>query len=368
MVQFIQQGIVPSLGRGLLWLYVQRRYGSHREHFEGVSACGVNLYTEYQIKMKGILGIFLALVLLSAVPSIAQTSKPSPTVAAKAATAQPKDVVPKSVAPKADDSMTNDHVIKLVKSGLSDSIIVAAIERAEHKRFDTSADGLVNLKSQGVSDQVIAAVLGIKYEPPAKPAPEMVDAKPAPAVESKAAPPQEANASTGTVKAAEPSSSKFGFFGKIIPKVKVQKSDSTDLAEAKANNGSKPWEPSAVNTIAVGNGEPAFIRTTLPKNQAMSKTKSYLDSKQFFDLAVESDRISSGWAWDRRCGPGIQHCEDRVVADFSLEGSQTVVRLRVIERKREGGLSEKPWHENSESRGKETSLMASELQRRLTEK
>ena len=50
--------------------------------------------------------------------------------------------------------MTNDDVIKMVKSGLGEAIVLQSIDAAEPK-FDTSPDGLVKLKNGGVSDKVI---------------------------------------------------------------------------------------------------------------------------------------------------------------------------------------------------------------------
>jgi hypothetical protein len=38
-----------------------------------------------------------------------------------------------------------------------------------------------------------------------------------------------------------------------------------------------------------------------------------------------------------------------------------VIRVQVTERKREGGISEKPWNESSTSKGKETAQMAADL-------
>ncbi len=58
----------------------------------------------------------------------------------------------------AQPSLNNDAVIKLVKSGLSDDLIVTTIN-ASPGSYDTSADGLIALKKGGASDKVIAAVV-----------------------------------------------------------------------------------------------------------------------------------------------------------------------------------------------------------------
>ncbi len=61
--------------------------------------------------------------------------------------------------------MTNEDVIKMVRGGLSDATVLQAIDNAE-PRFDTSPDGLVKLKQEGVSDAVIQRLLGKKPVPP----------------------------------------------------------------------------------------------------------------------------------------------------------------------------------------------------------
>jgi hypothetical protein len=58
----------------------------------------------------------------------------------------------------AQQSMNNDSVMKLCKSGLSDDVIVTTINSAPGD-YKTSADDLVALKTAGASDKVIAAVV-----------------------------------------------------------------------------------------------------------------------------------------------------------------------------------------------------------------
>jgi len=55
--------------------------------------------------------------------------------------------------------LTNADVIKMTRAGLGENVILASIEGAVEKRFDTSADALVALKQAGVSDAVLAALL-----------------------------------------------------------------------------------------------------------------------------------------------------------------------------------------------------------------
>ena len=69
----------------------------------------------------------------------------------------------------AQQAMNNDSVVKLVKAGLSDDLIVSTIN-ASPGSYDTSADGIIALKTAGASDKVIAAMIA-KAAAPATPPP-----------------------------------------------------------------------------------------------------------------------------------------------------------------------------------------------------
>ena len=58
----------------------------------------------------------------------------------------------------AQQAMNNDSVIKMMKAGLSDDIIVGSIN-SQPGQYDTSANGLIALKSAGVSDKVVGAIM-----------------------------------------------------------------------------------------------------------------------------------------------------------------------------------------------------------------
>ena len=58
----------------------------------------------------------------------------------------------------AQQALNNDGVIKLVKAGLSDDLIVSTIS-ASPGTYDTTANGLIALKTAGVSDHVVTAVV-----------------------------------------------------------------------------------------------------------------------------------------------------------------------------------------------------------------
>lgn len=58
----------------------------------------------------------------------------------------------------AQQSLNNDAVVKLVKAGLSEDLIVSTIN-AQPGTYDTSTDGLIALKGAGVSDKVVSAIV-----------------------------------------------------------------------------------------------------------------------------------------------------------------------------------------------------------------
>ncbi len=66
--------------------------------------------------------------------------------------------------------MTNDAIIKMVKGGMSESLIVSLVSQQPGK-YSTSVDELIALKNAGVSDKVVAAMAakaaGISVAPPA---------------------------------------------------------------------------------------------------------------------------------------------------------------------------------------------------------
>jgi hypothetical protein len=79
----------------------------------------------------------------------------------------------------AQQVMNNDSVVKLVKAGLSDDLIVATINGSPGT-YDTSTDGIIALKTAGASDKVIAAIIARAAAPATPP--------PAPPVAAPAAP------------------------------------------------------------------------------------------------------------------------------------------------------------------------------------
>ena len=58
----------------------------------------------------------------------------------------------------AQDVLTNDSVIGMVKAGLAENVIIQKI-RASPRKFDTSTDGLIKLKAAGVPDTIVEAMI-----------------------------------------------------------------------------------------------------------------------------------------------------------------------------------------------------------------
>jgi hypothetical protein len=56
------------------------------------------------------------------------------------------------------ESLTNDSVIKMVKAGLSDDLVITAI-KSKPGQYDSTVDGIIALKAAGLSDKVVAALV-----------------------------------------------------------------------------------------------------------------------------------------------------------------------------------------------------------------
>jgi hypothetical protein len=79
----------------------------------------------------------------------------------------------------AQQPLNNDSIIKMTKAGLSDDLITTTVN-AQPCSFDTSIDGLIALKTAGVSDKVVQAiVMRVAADKPA-PAPESSNEAPTP--------------------------------------------------------------------------------------------------------------------------------------------------------------------------------------------
>lgn len=58
----------------------------------------------------------------------------------------------------AQQPLNNDSVVKLVKAGLSDDLVISTVN-ASPGTYDTTTDGLIALKAAGVSDKVVSAIV-----------------------------------------------------------------------------------------------------------------------------------------------------------------------------------------------------------------
>jgi curli biogenesis system outer membrane secretion channel CsgG len=121
-----------------------------------------------KFKLKPLCLSLLSVALISVQGAYGQAAKPAATHAA----------APKAVSPV-------DSVIQLVKSGMSENLIIKTLQR-QNKPMDLSPADLVKLKNAGVSENVI----GVMMDPSSAPA---AAAAPAPAP-TPAAPPQSAPA------------------------------------------------------------------------------------------------------------------------------------------------------------------------------
>lgn len=83
----------------------------------------------------------------------------------------------------AEVALTNDEVIRMVKAGLSDALVVAKIQQAEKVAFDLEVDHLIGLREAGVSETVVKAMLD-RSNAPVFPAPSATGSPAAAAVPS----------------------------------------------------------------------------------------------------------------------------------------------------------------------------------------
>lgn len=58
----------------------------------------------------------------------------------------------------AQEALNNDSVVRMVKAGLSDDLVISAIKFKPGK-YDSTVDGIIALKAAGVSDKVVSALV-----------------------------------------------------------------------------------------------------------------------------------------------------------------------------------------------------------------
>jgi hypothetical protein len=73
----------------------------------------------------------------------------------------------------ADNALTNADIVRMMKAGIPESVIVRKIQVSQPD-FGTSANDLIELKNQGASERILGAVLDSRsgaIQSPSKPAP-----------------------------------------------------------------------------------------------------------------------------------------------------------------------------------------------------
>jgi hypothetical protein len=96
--------------------------------------------------------LLLLSLLFSTLPVVAQSTGDAPQLIEGPQTTSQTTSSPKSAV------MNNDSVVKMVKAGLGDDLIIQTINTQPGK-YNTDADALVALKTAGLSDRVIAAMM-----------------------------------------------------------------------------------------------------------------------------------------------------------------------------------------------------------------
>ncbi len=98
-------------------------------------------------------------------------------------------------------------------------------------------------------------------------------------------------------------------------------------------------------------GKTQTITSPLPVADTLAAIKGYFDRLEAgFETPPGPDFIYTVWDNDHRCGIGFNRCQDRSRVQVVTEGTTTTVKVRVYQRKREGGLSPKPWPEDNETK------------------
>lgn len=265
------------------------------------------------------------------------TTPKQPQAAKSAATAKPAGI-------------TNQDVIDLVKAGATDQFILSYLATQQERALDLTPRGVVALKVAGVSERVLSAMLG-------QPVENTAQVTTLPAV--KAAPTTSNPASDG-----DDNSPHSGTLGKLGSTIKQRTVAAVSgLVGNDGSNSTAATNSSGQTPTKLRDGEPAIIQTALSAADATAKTKAFFTGKNVdFTVNPNSGRIISDWYGERRCGPGFYRCANRASVQVTVEAGKTVVRIQVTERKREAGINDKPWNENSTSKGPETAALAAELE------
>lgn len=221
----------------------------------------------------------------------------------------------------------NQTVIALHQAGVPEQVIVNKLNSADTiVQFDGSITGLTGLSKAGVPGSVIEAMQARATE-----SPRTLER------ESTSSNSNEKKSFTGKATGAVGSAgSKIkGGFGKL------------GIGRKKDNSNRK-----------LKNGETAVVATEISGDAAIAKVKEYFNDRDVdFTVNPDTGRIETDWYDEHRCGPGFYRCAYQA----KIRSADGELRVQVFRRRREAGINDKPWNEDSTSRGKQTTELAAQL-------
>jgi hypothetical protein len=97
----------------------------------------------------------------TAEPKVQQQIQPSDAAAGQP---NPETVTEAAQGPPTPESLTNDSIIKMVKAGLSDAVILSMVD-TQRGKYSLGADDIIALKKAGVSDNIITAIVNKSARP-----------------------------------------------------------------------------------------------------------------------------------------------------------------------------------------------------------
>ena len=156
----------------------------------------------------------------------------------------------------AQEVLTNESVVEMVKAGVSERVIIAKIRNSPTK-FDTQTDALIALKKNGVPEKVIEAIMS----PSAPAAATAPPASSAPAGSVAMAPPPAAGPARPTVyQIVEGKEVELMAAGSEVQRNSARYSRSTEVVIA--GNKAK---------VRTGERQPVFVLTTPPSEMPLVK-------------------------------------------------------------------------------------------------
>lgn len=230
-------------------------------------------------------------------------------------------------------TMGNDDVVKMVRAGLSDEIVLGAIRGASNSNFDVSVDGLTSLQNAHISSRVITAMQessanNAKGNIFGRVGHKLAKAKDL-RVGMKKGEGSDTDKSAG---ASEPSETSKAIL-QAAPQTVQGVSPAKETAAAKAPTPVAAPEPSASEaTIATPkSGQPASFVVAMTTESACTKVRQFLVAQ---DVELTTSDCSSGQisAQPRVARKGLNEHTDRWVIAFIPKGSSTEIRVRDLQK------------------------------------